>query len=127
MVRPSLGRHHDADPPLQNEMHGVGGLAGAHDGFAGRDLDALAAMHQRFRIVGRSDDPREPVAQIGFLLLVALMLGDDLVLALLQRMVEFVDDHDIVGDEFARPQRFFRRYRQMHQRQLDAEIVLRCA
>ena len=70
-------------------MHGIGGVAGMHDNFAGLDLEALAAADQFFGIISAVEDPGEPVAQIGLFLSCVLMLRDDLVLAPLQRMVEF--------------------------------------
>ncbi len=104
-------------------MHGIGSVAGADDGLASVDLDALAAMHQGRRIMFVAKDLREPVAQAGFFLLEALMFRDDLVFALLERMIEFGDDADVVRDKPARAQRFLGGIRQMHQHQPDPEIV----
>ena len=78
-------------------MHGIGGVAGADDGFAGVDLDALAAVHQRRGVMLGAENLGEPVAQAGFFLLEALMLRDDLVLAPLQRMIQFGHDADLVA------------------------------
>ena len=46
-----------------------GGVAGAHDGLAGLDLDPLAVTHQRRGVVLIAEDLREPVAQAGLFLL----------------------------------------------------------
>src|ERR1700719_2101574 len=40
------GGDHDADAAVENEMHGIGGVAGVDDDVAGVDLEALAALHQ---------------------------------------------------------------------------------
>src|SRR6202049_1870797 len=97
-----IARNHDADASLQNEMHGVGGLARADNGLAGLDLDALAAVHQRRGVTLGAEDLGEPVAQRGLLLFDDAMLRNDLVLAPLQRMVQFGNDAHLVRDEFAR-------------------------
>ncbi len=104
-------------------MHGIGGLAGADDGFAGVDLDPLTAMHQRRSVPLGAENLREPAAQAGSLPLEAPMLRDDLVLASLQRMIQFGHDADVVRDEAAGSQRLCRRGRQMHQHQADAAIM----
>src|ERR1700676_1416632 len=98
-----IGWNHDADASLQNEMHGVGGLARADNGLAGLDLDTLAAVHQLRGVTLGAEDLGEPVAQRGFLLVEAAMLGDDLVLAPLQRMVQFGNDAHLVRGKFAPP------------------------
>src|SRR6185369_3121350 len=58
-----VSRNHDADAPVQDEMHGIGGVAGADDGIAGLDLDPFAAMHQRHGIAWGYENLREPVTQ----------------------------------------------------------------
>ena len=52
-----------------------------------------------------------------------LMLRDDLVLAPLQRVIEFRHDRDLARDELARSQGLFGRRRQMHQHQFDAAVM----
>src|ERR1700686_877413 len=102
------GGNHDADPAVENEMHGIGGIAGVDDDFAGADFEALAAPHQ-----------------FGGTLLgpAAAMLRDDLVFAPLQRVIEFRHDRDLRRDEPARSQRLLGGGWQMHQHKPDAEIV----
>src|ERR1700733_615342 len=39
-------RDHDSDASVENEMHGIGGGAGADDDLAGRDFKPLATMDQ---------------------------------------------------------------------------------
>ena len=56
-------------------MHGIGRVAGANDGFSGIDLDAPAIMHQRARLPLGAENLGEPVAQAGFFLFGALVLG----------------------------------------------------
>ncbi len=51
------------------------------------------------------------------------MLGDDLVLAPFQRVIEFRHDRDLVRDELARSQGLLGRGRQMHQHQSDAAVM----
>ena len=83
----------------------------------------LAAPNQLFSVVFGAENLGEPVAQIGFFLLEALMFSDDLVLAAFQRVIEFGYDADIATDKAARPQRLFGGRSQMHQQQFDAAIV----
>ena len=116
-----------ADAAVEDEMHGIGGLAGADDDLAGLDLEPLAAADQFRGVVLAAENPGEPVAQAGFFLLAALMLRDDLVLAPFQRMIEFGHDADVAGDELAGAQRLLGRGRQMHQHQPDAAIGGACA
>jgi len=96
--------NHDPDASVQNEMHRIGGIAGADDNLAGVDLQALATMDQFRGVSLGPENPDEPVTQGGFLLLAALMLHDNLVLAPLQRVIEFGHDGDPVRDEIDRSQ-----------------------
>ena len=114
---------HDPDAPVENEMHGIGGVAGVDDDLAGIDLQALAAMDQFRRVFLGAENAYKPVAQGSFFVAEALMLRDDLVLAPLQRMIEFGHDADVLRDELARSQRLFRRRRKMHQHQFDAAVL----
>ena len=95
MVPPSSAGNHDPDASVQNEMHGIGGVAGADDDLAGIDLEALAAVNQFRSVFGGPENLGEPVAQGGFFLLEALMLYDDFVLAPLQGMIQFSHDADL--------------------------------
>ena len=61
-------------------------------------------------------------SQGGFLLPEVLVLRDDLVLAPLQRVIQFGHDADLVGNESTGPQRLLRRGRKVHQHRSDAEI-----
>src|SRR6202140_5035430 len=117
------GGNHDADPAVENEMHGIGGIAGVDDDLAGADFEALAAPHQFGGILLGPENLGEPVAQIGFLAFAAAMLRDDLVFAPLQRVIEFRHDRDLRRDEPARSQRLLGGGWQMHQHKPDAEIV----
>ena len=104
-------------------MHGIGGIPGANDDFTGLDFDAMAAADQIVSVVFVAEDLGKPVAQAGFLLLEPLMLGDELVLAPFQRMIQFGNDIHLIRDEFARAQDVLGRGGQVYQHQLDAEIV----
>ena len=83
-----------ASPALDNDLAGVD--------FDTLGSDASAPRRRR----RSSENLREPFAQIGLLLLVTLMLRDDLVLALLQRMIELRQRCEtLAGQEAARAQR----------------------
>ena len=117
-----FGGDHDADAAVEDEVHGIGGVAGLHDDLAGLDLDALAAADQRVGIVFAAENACEPVVQTCFFQRQALMLRDDLVLAPFQRVIEFGDDGDAFADEVAGAKHLLGRCRQMHQNQLCAEV-----
>src|SRR4029078_3668729 len=117
------GGNHDPDAAVENEMHRIGGIAGADDNLAGLDLEALAAMDQFHGVAFSTQYLGKPFAQAGLLALQALVLDDDLVLAPLERVIQFGHDVHLARNELARSQRLFGRGRQMHQYQLDAQIM----
>ena len=112
-----------ADAAVQDEVHGIGGVAGAHDvSPASTSIRSQRRINSVGVLLG-AENLGEPVAQAGVFLFEALMLRDHLVLAPFERMIEFGDDADFLGDEVAGAQRLLGRGRQMHQHQLDAAIV----
>src|SRR5207245_167280 len=98
------GGDHDPDAPVQNEMHGIGGVTSVDDDVADVDLEAFAAMNQSHGVTLGAEDLLEPVAQVGLFALAILVLRNDFVLAPLQCVIQFRHDADFMGNESARPQ-----------------------
>ncbi len=55
--RKAWSRWIDADAAVEDEVHGIGGIAGLHDDVAGLDLEALAAADQLVGIVLAVENP----------------------------------------------------------------------
>ena len=60
--------------------------------FAGFDLEPFAAADQFDGVLLGAENLGEPAAQIGFLMAAVLVLGDDLVLAPFERVIELRHD-----------------------------------
>src|SRR4029077_18803184 len=93
------------------------------DGLAGDNLDALAAMHQGRGVMAGPENLSDPDAQRGFVPSESLMRRDNLVLAPLQRTVQFGYDAHLLRDELTRSQGFFGSRRKMHQHQFDPPLL----
>src|SRR5262249_52240792 len=89
---------HDADSPVQEEMHGVGRLSLAYDNLSRLNLNPLTVMDQPVSILGAAECFSKPLAQGGVLALRLVRL-DDRVLTRFEGTVEIGRHHDVLGNK----------------------------